>query len=203
MHEPESSEALMEVVYDELREVAARYFRRQPAGFTLRPTEIVHEACMHMMQHGQIEWTSANHFRAIAIRKIWQIIVDHLKYRQAKKRGGPGVAARSDGASLSPTRVAANGQTWKRIPLEGVCIEWPDRTIELIDLADALDALRAESTRLHEVVMLHWFGGMTHTEVAENLKLSSSTVAKDFRYALAWLNQRFQQDTNSRGHRLP
>ncbi|GJM25158.1 MAG: extracytoplasmic sigma factor ECF [Phycisphaerae bacterium] len=193
MPDRESSEALMEVVYDELRDVAERYFRRQPAGFTMRPTEIVHEACMHLMQHGNIEWTSANHFRAIAIRKIWQIIVDHLKKRQAKKRGGAGVVQPSKYSSDPGSELASKERGWKRIPLEHVTIEWRDRAVELIDLADLLSALREESSRLHDVVMLHWFGGMTHAEVAEELDVSTSTAEKDFRYALAWLNQRLEQ----------
>jgi RNA polymerase sigma factor (sigma-70 family) len=193
MPDPESSEALMEVVYDELRDVAERYFRRQPAGFTMRPTEIVHEACMHLMQHGNIEWTSANHFRAIAIRKIWQIIVDHLKKRQAKKRGGAGVVPPSEYSSDPGSEITRNERGWKRIPLEHVTVEWRDHAVELIDLADLLSALRHESSRLHEVVMLHWFGGMTHAEVAEELNVSTSTAEKDFRYALAWLNQRMEQ----------
>lgn len=193
MPEPESSEALMEVVYDELRDVAERYFRRQPAGFTMRPTEIVHEACMHLIQHNNIEWTSANHFRAIAIRKIWQIIVDHLKKRQAKKRGGAGVVSTSDYLDDPDSAPATKERGWKRVPLEHVTIEWRDRAVELIDLADLLTALREESSRLHDVVMLHWFGGMTHAEVAEELNVSTSTAEKDFRYALAWLNQRLEQ----------
>ncbi len=193
MPDHESSEALMEVVYDELRDVAERYFRRQPAGFTMRPTEIVHEACMHLIQHGNVEWTSANHFRAIAIRKIWQIIVDHLKKRQAKKRGGAGVIAPSEYSSDPGDETIRNNRAWKRIPLEHVTIEWRDRAVELIDLADLLSALREESSRLHDVVMLHWFGGMTHAEVAQELNVSTSTAEKDFRYALAWLNQRLEQ----------
>ena len=81
-------EQLLPLVYDELRSVADLYFRRQPPGFTMRPTDIVHEACLHLIQHSRIDWTSTQHFRAIATRKMWQVIVDHLKQRHAKKRGG-------------------------------------------------------------------------------------------------------------------
>lgn len=202
MQDQKSSEAFMAVVYDELREVAKCYFQRQPAGFTMRPTEIVNEACLHMMKHGNIEWTSARHFRAIAIRKIWQIIVDHLKRRQAKKRGGPGVIAPA-GCGAPGQKAAPSQRAWKRVPLEHVTIEWRDRPVELVDLADALTALRDESSRLHDVVMLHWFGGMTHAEVAEELKISRSTAEKNFRYALAWLNQRLEEGISSCGNNVP
>jgi len=61
--------------------------------------------------------------------------------------------------------------------------------VSLIDLADALDALEAKSRRLREVVMLHWFAGLSHSEVATVLGVSRSTAEKDFRYALAWLGR--------------
>lgn len=63
---------LIPEVYDELRQAAAHFFRRQPAGFTLQPTELVNEACMHLMRHAPDQWNDAQHFRAIATKKVWQ-----------------------------------------------------------------------------------------------------------------------------------
>ena len=190
-------EALLPLVYDELRRVAQHYFRNQPAGFTLRPTEMVNEACLHLMQHSQIEWQSAEHFRAIAARKIWQVVVDHLKKRHAQKRGG----ARRPGSSTTsrlgdePTkgrggRKPARG--WQRVPLDSIAVEWRDGAVDLLDLAEALEELGAESRRLSDVVTLHWFGGLTYAEVAGCLGVSASTVEKDFRYALAWLSRKLE-----------
>ncbi len=183
-----ATEELVPLVYQELREVARRYFRNQRPGFTLRPTEVVNEACLHLIQHSRIEWESSDHFRAIATRKIWQVIVDHLKKRHARKRGG---VPHDSLTAPEPDseRTAAPERHWQRVPLDAVAIEWRDRTIDLVDLADALDALAAESPRLKDVVMLHWFGGMKYAEVARCLGVSASTVEKDFRYALAWLNR--------------
>jgi RNA polymerase sigma-70 factor, ECF subfamily len=172
-------EELVPLVYDELRAIAHSYFRRQPANFTLQPTEIVNEACLHLLQHGSGECANTGHFRAIATRKMWQVIVDHLKRRHAQKRGGD-----------APGEPAAGRTVRRRVPLETVAVEWRDRVVDLLDLADALDALAAESRRLRDVVMLHWFGGLKYAEVADALGLSASTVEKDFRYALAWLNRR-------------
>lgn len=205
--EPRPAEALMPLVYEELRGLARAYFRKQPPSFTLRPTDVVHEACLHLLRHGRQEWDSPEQFRAIATRKIWQVIIDHLKRRHARKRGGPArppspVRARAgearEGAAPAEPRpsLADAGQRpvpqtrRHRVPLDGVAIEWCDRTVDLLDLADALDALEAESRRLRDVVMLHWFGGLKHAEVGQVLGLSAATVEKDFRYALAWLNRR-------------
>ncbi len=217
---PGPTQDLIPLVYEELRAIAHGYFRRQPASFTLRPTEIVNEACIHLLRHGPAEWDSPQHFRAIASRKIWQVIIDHLKHRHAQKRGGAGIPRQHSGAPVADTATAAHADSsasdptqsglvttgngaahtanqragarptpGHRVPLDAVSIEWCDQVVDLLDLADALEALAAESRRLHDVVMLHWFGGLTHAEVAGVLGVSTSTAEKDFRYALAWLNR--------------
>jgi RNA polymerase sigma factor (sigma-70 family) len=183
-------ESLLPSVYDELRAIARSYFRRQPASFTLCPTEIVHEACLHLIRHGPSQWDSPQHFRAIATRKIWQVIVDHLKHREAVKRGGSGGrTATADGepGALRQPNVP------KRVPLETVTVDWVDRRAELLDVAEALEALEKESARLHDVALLHWFGGLSHDEVARVLAVSASTAEKDWRYAVAWLKRRLSE----------
>ena len=199
--EPGATEELVPLVYQELRDVARRYLRDQRPGFTLRPTELVNEACLHLLRHAPGPWNSAEHFRAIATRKIWQVVVDHLKRRHAAKRGGgyrhpdaPRATANPTGGAPEPdAREASNrDEVWRRIPLESIRIEWHDRQLELLDLAEALEALREHHARLNDVVMLHWFGGLKHADVARLLGVSASTAEKDFRYALAWLNRRLE-----------
>ena len=184
-----ATDALVPLVYDELRRAAQRYFRNQPAGFTLRPTDMVDEACLHLIQHARVEWQSPEHFRAIATKKIWQVVVDHLKHRHARKRGGARRPAATDAAANRPTEAKAE-RGWQRVPLEAIAVEWRDRVVDLLDLAEALEGLAGESRRLNDVVTLHWFGGLKYAEVASYLGVSTSTVEKDFRYALAWLNRR-------------
>ena len=167
---PINAEQLVPLVYDDLRRFADGYLRRQPRGFTLQATELVNEACIQLMERSKIEWESPEHFRAIAVRKIWQVILDHHRRRGAQKRGGA---------------VA-------RLPVDpdDIEIRWHDRVVDVIDLGAALDDLAKESRRMSDVVMLHWFGGMKYSAVAKVLKVSVSTVEKDFRYALAWLSRR-------------
>jgi len=189
------TEELIPLVYDELRKVARAYARRQPAGFTLRPTELVHEACLQLMKHGRAEWRSAEEFRAIAAGKIWQVIVDHLRRRRSRKRGGSGrtppVLPTDDGATV-PSEDHVEAARWQRIPLESIGVEWQDRIVDLVDLADAMEALGKASARLRDIVTLRWFGGLTNAEVAHHLELSASTVEKDYRYALAWLSRKLE-----------
>ena len=189
--QPAAMDALVPLVYDELRQIARSYFSRQPASFTLRPTDIVNEACLHLLRHASGKWENPEHFRAIATKKMWQVIVDHLKHRHALKRGGGGkLAAAQPAAELAPAGSATEPRKRQRVPLDTVLVEWRDRTVDLLDLADALDELAVESRRLRDIVMLHWFGGLKYVEVGRLLNLSASTVEKDFRYALAWLNRR-------------
>lgn len=179
---------LISLVYDELRWIARRHAARVRPGLTLQPTEIVNEACIHLILHQRAECNDVRHFRAIAARKIWQIIVDQVRRRRAQKRGGVGRSAPNGQACASGPRDERPRH--RRVPLESLEIEWRDRTVALIDLADALEALGRESARLREVVMLHWFAGLAHNEVAAELGVSRSTAEKEFRYALAWLARR-------------
>lgn len=173
-------EQLMPLVYEELRQVAKSYFRKQRPGFTLHPTELVNEACVHLLQKPPAKWSDSEHFRAIATRKIWQVVVDHVRHRKAHKRGG----------SAQEDSIAA--KEWQKVPLESVMIEWHDRPIELLDLAEALEDLSEYHSRLHEVVVLHWFGGLTYADTARLLNVSASTAEKDFRFAMAWLSRRLE-----------
>jgi RNA polymerase sigma-70 factor (ECF subfamily) len=171
--EQPAAEELLPLVYDDLRRFAEGYLRRQPPNFTLQPTELVNEACLQLIERARVAWQSPEHFRAIAVRKIWQVLLDHHRRRNAQKRGG-----RAVNIGVDP---------------DALVIQWHDRVIDAIDLANALDALQAESRRLHDVVMLHWFGGMKYDDVAKVLDVSASTVEKDFRYALAWLSRRLEK----------
>src|SRR5205085_5865872 len=111
------TDELLPIIYDELRRISHDYLRSLRPGFTLCPTELVHEACLHMLQHGQSQWTSPEHFRAIATRKIWQVIVDHLRHRSAAKRGGSPRRPPAAGADAeAPPRELKR----HRMPLESV-----------------------------------------------------------------------------------
>lgn len=194
---------LVPVVYEELRRVARRYFANQRPDFTLHPTELVNEACLHLLKHGREQWDSPAQFRAVAIRKIWQVIIDHLKRRHAAKRGGvrrPAPERPDDTATeaakaapAAPANPFTGTRRRQRLPLEVVQVEWHDRRVELLDLAEALEDLGEYHARLREVVMLHWFGGLPYAEVADVLGVSRSTTEKDFRFALAWLNRRLHE----------
>jgi RNA polymerase sigma-70 factor, ECF subfamily len=157
---------LMPIVYAELHKLAAGYLRGERVGHTFRPTDLVSEAYLRLADGGQPEWTDRVHFFAIAARTMRQILVDHARKRNAAKRG--------DGA--------------RPVTLDEAIVA-PDRPEDLLALDAAMVALEAFDARKANAVELHYFGGLTHEEVAEALGVHVNTVARDLRLAEAWIQR--------------
>src|SRR5215472_6417727 len=85
---PQSAEALLPLVYGELRKLAARKMALEPAGRTLQATALVHEAWMRLSQEKQPEWKNREHFYAVAAEVMRRILVDRARRRLSRKRGG-------------------------------------------------------------------------------------------------------------------
>jgi RNA polymerase sigma factor (TIGR02999 family) len=157
---------LMPIIYGELHRLAAGYLRGERVGHTFRPTDLVSEAYLRLADGGQPEWNDRVHFFAIAARTMRQILVDHARRRNAAKRGD------GDRAATLDENIVA-----------------PDRPDDLLALDAALAALEAVDERKARVVELHYFGGLTHDEVAEALGVHVNTVGRDLRFAEAWIQR--------------
>ena len=156
---------LMAVVYEELRRVARRRLRAERADHSLAPTALVHEAYLRLVDLRRVRWQNRAQFFAIAARLMRQILVDHARAHLAAKRGGPG---------------------WK-VPLADNLGATMPRDVHVLDLDAALRKLETLDSRLGELVVLRFFGGMTVEEAAEGLGLSPATVKRDWSRARAWL----------------
>jgi len=156
---------LFPLVYGELRKLARGQLRRHPAGETLRPTALVHEAYLKLVDQTRVRVNDREHFFALAARAMRQILVDHARRRSARKRGGDAIRT-----TLSEEDT----------PVE-------IRAIELLTLDHALTRLESLEPRLAEVVELRFFGGLSVEETAAALDLSSRTVKRDWRKARAFL----------------
>ena len=86
--DPAATAQLMDVVYDELRAVAGRYFGRQQPGHTLQPTALVHEAFLRVADRTGAEYASRAHFAAVCAIAMRGILTDHARGRATQKRGG-------------------------------------------------------------------------------------------------------------------
>ena len=181
---PGAAERLMPLVYEELRALARSFFAAQPADHTLQPTALVHEAYLRLVKTPEVTWSSRAHFFAVAAMAMRQILVNHAEARHAEKRGG-----KRDRVSLSEAIDVAAPAT----------VSEPDREVTIEALHDALNRLEALDGRQARIVELRYFGGLTVAEVAHVLKVSPSTVEKDWRMARLWLLRELQSDSDGRG----
>lgn len=158
-------DALVPLVYGELRRQADRYLRRQRIGHTLQATAVVNEAFLKLIDQTSVSWKDRSHFFAVASRAMRQILVDHARRRHAGKRGG------------DATRVVLEDGTASVQP----------RGVDLMALDDALARLEALDPGQAHLVELRFFGGLTVEETAVVLGCSPATVKRAWSSARAWL----------------
>ncbi len=159
--------AALPAVYDELRQVAARYLRRERADHTLQPTALVHESYLRLLNQRTVDWNNRLEFLSIGARMMRRILSDHATARRAEKRGG--------GAP--------------RLQLDAALEFCDDRAIDIRDVDDALRGLEALDPRQAQVVELRFFGGLTIPETAELMALSEATVKREWLTARKWLQR--------------
>jgi RNA polymerase sigma-70 factor, ECF subfamily len=82
-------EALIPIVYEELRRLAGHYLRDERARHTLQPTALVHEAYLRLANSREVRLGSRSHFYGAAARVMRRVLVDHARKRGRIKRGGP------------------------------------------------------------------------------------------------------------------
>lgn len=162
------SDALLGLVYDELRRQARRYLRSERGGHTLQTTALVHEAYLKLARQEDLVWQNRSHFFAIAARLMRQILIDHARTKQRAKRGGAGYDV-----SIEKALTVADGTT----------------DFDLLALDEALTRLDAKEKLLAKIVELRFFSGLSVEETAEVLGVSESTVKRDWQMAKAWLRR--------------
>ena len=167
------AEALLPMVYDELRRIAADYLRQDRPDHTLQPTALVHEAFLKIARHPNPNWRDESHFRAVAAMAMRQILVDHARGRNAGKRGGDRLRVTLSHAGLD----AATGDD------DGLAFD-------VLALDDAMRELEEIDLRRARVVELHFFGGLTFRDAASVLAIAPKTAESDWYFARAWLRKR-------------
>lgn len=166
--------SMTEVVYQELRRIAAAHLRRERLGHTLQPTALVHELYMRMADWGKsVAPMSKAHFLATAAILMRQILVHHARKRNAMKRGG---GCRP--LTLTPDLAVSM-----------------DGSPEVLAVDDALTDLAKTDERKSKVIELRYFGGLTEAEIAEVLDISVTTVSREVRLGLALLYRGMQSST--------
>ncbi|MPY86545.1 MAG: sigma-70 family RNA polymerase sigma factor [Luteitalea sp.] len=160
-------EAVLPVVYRELRRLAAHYLQGERPDHTLQATALVHEAYLRLLREQHTAWQNRAHFCAIAAGAMRQILVEHARARNAQKRGGHAA----------------------RITLDEALVAAPLGSIDVEALHDALEELARLDRRQARLVELRFFGGLSIEEAAGQLAISPATAKRDWTVARAWLKR--------------
>jgi RNA polymerase sigma factor (TIGR02999 family) len=154
----------MELVYNELRRLAAGYLRGERRNHTLQPTALVNEAFLCLRNQEGVRFENRAHFLAIAATTMRRLLVDHARARGARKRWGG----------------------LRRVTLHSAVLASREG-VEILDLDNALAKLAAFDALGSRVVELRFFGGLTIEEAAEILGTSPATVKRSWTLTRAWL----------------
>lgn len=155
---------LSTTLYAELYEIASKLMLREPPDCSLQSTMLVHDAFLKLQRQRNLQGSERVQLLAAGAQIMRRLLVDQARARGRSKRGGG-----KKKNSLSPP-IADDANT-----------------IDVLDLADALDALRRQQDVAAEIVEMKFFGGMTHEEIAEVTGLRPRTVKAKWAFAKAWL----------------
>ena len=167
-----AAEQLLPLVYDELRQLAARTLAQEKPGHTLQATALVHEAYVRLVGSGEEaasreqRWDSRGHFFAAAAEAMRRILIDRAREKRAAKRGG--------------------GR--KKLDIDAVDVATRASPDQLLAIDDALAKLAREDPAAARLVELRYFAGLTVEEAGKALGMSTATAYRHWKYARAWLH---------------
>jgi RNA polymerase sigma factor (TIGR02999 family) len=160
-----AADQLLPLVYEELRKLAVHKMANEPAGQTLQPTALVHEAWLRLGGDAQPAWQNSAHFFAAAAEAMRRILIDRARSKGRDKRGGQR----------------------QRVDIEHVTLAVQDADDTVLAVHDALDKLTALDPLKAKIVKLRYFVGMNHQEIATALGLAEPTVRRHWAFARSWL----------------
>jgi RNA polymerase sigma factor (TIGR02999 family) len=160
-----STDELLPVVYNELRRLAAYKMANEPAGHTLQPTALVHEAWLKLVDSPSQSWQNRAHFFGAAAEAMRRLLIARAR-RKGRQRRGSGA---------------------EHVDVDKLEIASPAPTDQLLALNEALDRFAALEPEQAELVKLRYFVGLKIEESAEVLGISQATAKRWWTYARAWL----------------
>jgi len=166
----EALQALMPLVYADLRRLAHQCLRKERPGHTLQSTALVHEAYVRLTKREKFYFERRSDFFAVSAQLMRQILVDYARGHRAAKRDG-GLKLVLDEAIALPAA----------------------RELNLVALDDALNELSRLDPQQGRIVELRFFGGLSIEETAQFLGVSPATVKRDWTTARLWLNKQMSR----------
>jgi RNA polymerase sigma factor (TIGR02999 family) len=172
----EALEKLTPLVHAELRRIARRQMSKERPGHTLQATALVNEAYLKLAGRQGFEWHDRAHFYAVCAQVMRHILIDHARSHKRDKRGGDAV----------------------QVSLNDATVLTDERATEFLALHDALESLENIDPQKGRIVELRYFAGLTIEEAAEVLKISPTTVRREWQRAKAWLYRTISEDAGEK-----
>jgi RNA polymerase sigma factor (TIGR02999 family) len=166
-------DALLPLVYKELRRLAHFQLRNERPNHTLQSAALVHEAYLRLVGMSPLQWESRTHFFAIAAQLMRQILVDYARRRGAAKRGASVPKLSLEDATIMPRRKA----------------------VDVVALDDALTGLAKIDVRQSRVVELRFFAGLSLEQISDVMEIAPATVQRDWTAARAWLHREMSRNS--------
>jgi RNA polymerase sigma factor (TIGR02999 family) len=160
-----ASEALLPLVYGELRKLAAVRMNAEREDHTLQATALVHEAYLRLVGPRDLRWSNRAHFFAAAAEAMRRILIEHARAKQGPRRGG------------------GRG----KLPLDVVDLAAADDPEQILALDEAISRLEQEDADAARVVRLRFYAGLSIDEAAKALDTSVSTIKREWAFARAFL----------------
>ena len=171
----EALDALLPLVYEELRRLAHRHLRNERAEHTLQSSALVHEAYLRLLGQDFPHWEGRTHFFAIAAQLMRQILVDYARRHRASKRGSGVCMLTLGDVDALPQR----------------------KDVDVVALNDALNSLAEIDPRHSHVVEMRFFAGLSLAETSEVMGIGTATVQRDWTAARAWLHREMSRRSST------
>jgi RNA polymerase sigma factor (TIGR02999 family) len=169
--DPNAAAQLLQLVYDDLRRLAAHRLAHEAPGQTLEPTALVHEAYLRLVgDTPNRHWNGRGHFFAAAAEAMRRILIENARSKRRLKRGGGGA----------------------RLPLDEANLLAPEPREDVLALDEALIELAATDRAAADLVQLRYFGGLSIPDAAQVLSVSPRTAKRLWTFARAWLWYKLQ-----------
>jgi len=172
--DPTAAEELLPVVYEELRRLAAYKMANEPAGHTLQPTALVHEAWLRLVESEHQSWANRAHFFAAAAEAMRRVLIDRARRKQAAK----------------------HGSNWQRVEIESIDTAATADEDTLLWVNESLEALVREDAKAAELVKLRFFVGLSVEDAAVAIGVTDRTARRYWRFARAWLYDELSRQRN-------
>jgi RNA polymerase sigma factor (TIGR02999 family) len=162
-------DALLPLVYDELRRLASHYLKAERPDHTLQSTALVHEAYLRFAAQKSLQLQDRAHFFDIAAHLMREILVDHARGRRAAKR-----------------------DFGYKITLDESVAASREQNLDVLALDEALNQLMRRDPQQGRIVEMRFFGGLSIEETSQVLGISPATVKRDWVLARAWLHREME-----------